>query len=819
MLEPMENTNTAPVMTMPALALRGITVFPEMTLHFEVEREPSMRALEQAMEKGKQIFLVTQRDLSQEQVDQEDLYEIGCISTVKQVLRLPGDNARVMVEGLSRGRLCRLVQRKPYLAAEVEPLAEQPLKSRDKVRAEVLLRAAYDLFQQYAQTSGKITGDLVLEVLAARDPGWLADDIVQSIPLRYEDKQSVLAELDPCRRLSRVNEILRQEIQIMQLDQEMQAKVRERVNDAQKEYYLREQLKLIQEELGEGGDDEVREYATKIAEANLPKEVADKLNKELNRMAKQPFGSAEAAVLRNYLDVCLELPWTVKTKERVNVAQARKILDADHYGMEKVKQRILEFLAVKKMSPDLKGQIICLVGPPGVGKTSIAASVAKALNRKMARVSLGGVRDEAEIRGHRKTYIGAMPGRIINAINTAGSSNPLILLDEVDKLGSDYRGDPSAALLEVLDSEQNSTFRDHFIELPFDLSDVLFITTCNTLDTVPRPLLDRMEIIEVSSYTDEEKLQIARRHLLPREMKRHGLTGAQLRITDGALRELIVGYTRESGVRQLEREIAALCRKAAMAIVSGEHKRVSVNGDNLEQLLGVVKYQPEKLEREPQVGLVNGLAWTSVGGELLEVEASVMEGTGKIMPTGNLGDVMKESCQAAISFIRSHAKELGVDPTFYQNRDIHIHFPEGAVPKDGPSAGIAITTAIVSALTDQPVRRDIAMTGEVTIRGRVLPIGGLREKTMAAFRNGIHTVIIPEDNRKDLEEIDQTVRQGLHFVTVSNASEVLEEALIHLDNPQNKPEQQPGQPESSGEAVPVLTHHTPQDPRHSHISQ
>lgn len=779
MLESME-TNEISVLTMPAMALRGVTVFPDMTIHFEVEREMSLRALEQAMEKNKQIFLVTQRDISQDQVGEDDLYEIGCISVVKQVLRLPGDNARVMAEGVTRGRLSRLVQLQPYLNAEVEELYEQELTKRDGLRAEVLLRRAYELFQEYAEVSGKVNGDVVLNVLAVRDPGWLADYIAQSIPLRFEDKRTVLSELNPCKRLERVDQILRKEVQVMRLDREIQSKVRDRVNESQKEYYLREELKLIKEELGEGdgGDDEIQEYAEKIEKADLPKEAAEKLKKELGRMAKQPFGSAEAAVLRNYLDVCLELPWKVKTPERVNLAQARKILDADHFGMEKVKQRILEFLAVKKMAPDLKGQIICLVGPPGVGKTSIAASVAKALNRKMARVSLGGVRDEAEIRGHRKTYIGAMPGRIINAVNAAGSSNPLILLDEVDKLGSDYRGDPSAALLEVLDSEQNATFRDHFVEIPFDLSDVLFITTCNTLDTVPRPLLDRMEIIEVSSYTDEEKLQIARRHLLPREMKRHGLNGSQLRVTDGALRELIVGYTKESGVRQLEREVAALCRKAAMQLAEGEHKRVSVNGDTLTTMMGTVKYQPEKLEREPQVGLVNGLAWTSVGGELLEVEASAMEGNGKIMPTGNLGDVMKESCQAAVSYIRANAEKLGVASDFYKTKDIHIHFPEGAVPKDGPSAGIAITTAIVSALTNAPVRRDVAMTGEVTIRGRVLPIGGLREKTMAAYRNGVHTVIIPEDNQKDLEDIDQTVRQGLHFIPVSHVNEVLKEVLV-----------------------------------------
>lgn len=766
--------------TMPAMALRGVTVFPNMTLHFEVEREASLAALEKAMEQGKQIFLVTQRDIGAEQIGEGDLYDVGTISVVKQVLHLPGDYARVMVEGVARGYLRQVVQYSPYLITEVEAIPEETVSDRQSLQAEALLRSAYTLFQQYAEASGKVTNDIVINVIANRNLGWLADFIAQNIPLRYEDKQAVLEENEPLARLLLVNQILNREIQIMQLDQEIQKKVQHRANEAQRDYYLREQIKVIQEELGEGegADDEIREYAEKIDRADLPELVAEKLRKELKRLEKQPFGSAEAAVLRNYLDVCLELPWNVRTKERVNMTQARRILDADHYGMEKVKERILEFLAVKKMAPELKGQIICLVGPPGVGKTSIAASVAKALNRNMARLSLGGIRDEAEIRGHRKTYIGAMPGRIINAVLTAGSSNPLLLLDEVDKLGSDYRGDPSAALLEVLDAEQNATFRDHFLELPFDLSDVLFITTCNTLDTVPRPLLDRMEIIEISSYTDEEKFQIARRHLLPKELKRHGLSGTQLRLTDSAIRELIVGYTRESGLRQLEREIAALCRKAAMRLVTTEAKRITVTGDHLEEFLGVRKYHPEKVETAARVGVVNGLAWTSVGGEILEVEVGVMPGSGKIMPTGNLGDVMKESCQAAISYIRSSAAQLGIDPEFYQKKDIHIHFPEGAVPKDGPSAGIAITTAIVSALTGRPVKRSIAMTGEVTIRGRVLAIGGLREKTMAAYRNGIHTVLIPESNVKDLEEIDQTVRAGLRFIPVAHVSEVLSEALL-----------------------------------------
>ena len=542
---------------------------------------------------------------------------------------------------------------------------------------------------------------------------------------------------------------------------------------------LREQLKVLQQELGEdpNGDGEIFEYRQKIAQAKLPKPVEEKLLKELGRLEKQPYGSAEAGVLRNYLDVCLELPWEKKTRERVDVDAARKVLDADHYGLEKVKERILEFLAVKQLAPDLKGQIICLVGPPGVGKTSIAMSMARALHRNLGRLSLGGVHDEAEIRGHRKTYVGAMPGRIIEAVRQAKSRNPLLLLDEIDKLGSDHRGDPSSALLEVLDAEQNGSFRDHFLELPFDLSDVLFVTTANTTDTIPRPLLDRMEVIELTSYTDEEKLQIAKGHLLPKERKRHGLKAAQLKLTDDAIREIIRGYTREAGVRVLERKLAALCRKAAMKLVEGKVKSIHVTGDSLEEFWGVRRYHPERLPLGEQVGVVNGLAWTSVGGELLEVEVNVVPGTGKIELTGNLGDVMKESAHAALSFIRSRAAQLGVEAEFYKTKDIHVHFPEGAVPKDGPSAGIAITTAMVSALTNTPVRREIAMTGEVTLRGRVLPIGGLKEKTMAAYRSGMKTVILPAENRKDLEEIDPTVRSALHFIPVEQVDAVLSEAL------------------------------------------
>lgn len=788
------NENYQNIVEMPAMALRGLTIFPGMVIHFDVGRKASINALNRAMEEDEVLFLVTQRDISVEEPEREDLFDMGTIVRVRQVLRLPGNNVRVMVEGLSRGRLAELKQYKPYMVAGVAKMPAIEIDSSSP-RVEAALRQCYELFQQYAELTPKMPPEILLSVIAATDPGYLADYIAQNTVIRGEDKQTVLEELRPLRRLEKVNAILYRENQVLALQHDLETKIHDHMNDVQKDYYLREQMKVIQNELGEGvdSDSELQEYAEKIEEARLPEEVREKLNKELRRLSKQPFGSAESTVIRNYLDVCLELPWGVRTKERVNIEAARKVLDADHFGMEKVKERILEFLAVRKLAPDLHGQIICLAGPPGVGKTSIAASLAKAMNRKMARVSLGGVRDEAEIRGHRKTYIGAMPGRIIDAIRKAGSCNPLILLDEIDKLGNDYKGDPASALLEVLDAEQNSTFRDHFLELPFDLSDVLFITTANDLGTVPRPLLDRMEVIELSSYTDEEKLQIARRHLLPREMKRHGIDGRKFRITDGAIREVISGYTMESGVRQLERKLAALCRKAAMQMVQDGVKRVSITGDDLEKMLGVRRYHQEKRSHLPQVGVVNGLAWTAVGGEMLEVEVNVLPGSGKVEPTGNLGEVMQESCHAAVSYIRSRAEQFGISPDFYQKKDIHIHFPEGAVPKDGPSAGVTITTAIVSALTGIPVKGDVCMTGEVTLRGRVLAIGGLREKTMAAYRAGMKTVLIPAENEKDLEEIDQTVRAALRFVTAEQVDTVLAEALLKMPQAKREVEQSPEQ--------------------------
>ena len=766
----------------PVLALRGLTAFPGQTVSFDAERDISIFALDNAMENDRRLLAMTQKDLSTAEPGEADLYTIGTVCHILQIIKTSDTTVRVIAEGESRARLHRLWQKKPFLQAQAELLPE--MAARHTARSEALIRRTYVLFGEYRELANGIGEDFAAAVLDCSDTGRLADLIAQNITLRHQDRQRVLEELHPDKRLRIVNDILTHEVDVISLESEMEQKVRRRVAQVQKDMILREQVKVLQHELGDDGDEELEEYAARIQAADLPEEIHTKLTKEVERLGKQPFGSAEASVIRNYLDVCLELPWHKFTRERADVAQARKILDKDHYGLDKVKQRILEFIAVRQLNPDAKGRILCLVGPPGVGKTSVALSVAKAMNRKCARLSLGGVRDEADIRGHRKTYIGAMPGRIIEALTRAGTMNPLLVLDEIDKLASDMRGDPASALLEVLDSEQNGAFRDHFIELPVDLSRVMFITTANTTSTIPRPLLDRMEVIELGSYTDEEKLQIAKRHLLPKQLKKHGMKRTQVRVSDDAIREIIACYTRESGVRSLERQIAALCRKCAMRFVSDEPpKRISITGGNLEDFLGVRKFLPEANVTTDQVGLVTGLAWTAVGGTTLEVEVNVVDGTGKLELTGNLGDVMKESAFAAMSFIRSRAKALGLAPDFYKTKDIHVHFPEGAVPKDGPSAGITICTAIVSALTNRPVRRDVAMTGEISIRGRVLAIGGLKEKTMAALRHGVKTVIIPAENEKDLEEIDQTVRQALQFITVSSADRVLEAALLPAGDP------------------------------------
>ena len=763
---------------LPALALRGLVVYPNATAGFDLERLISMRALERAMEGDRELFCVTQRQLITDQPEAEDLYEIGTLVRVSQVLRVSDRVIRVFVDGVSRARLRRLWQREPYLQAQIE-LIDEPEPARVGSRTEAQIRQAYSAFSEYVELTQNQSAELLAAVFNTTEPGPLADLIASSLNIRYEDKQSVLDELQPLPRLRRVNEILRREVEVITLEQEIEGKVRDRVGRIHRDFVMREQIKVLQNELGEGdADEELDTYRKRIQALKLDAESEKKLLKDVDRLAKQPFGSAEASVLRGYLDTVLELPWNTETKERLSVEAARKILDRDHFGMEKVKERILEFIAVRALKPDARGQAICLVGPPGVGKTSIAMSVAKAMNRKVARLSLGGVRDEADIRGHRKTYIGAMPGRIVEALGRSGSKNALLVLDEVDKLGSDHRGDPAAALLEVLDAEQNHAFRDHYLEIPIDLSRVLFIMTANTLDTIPRPLLDRMEVIELPSYTDEEKVQIAQRHLLPKQRDAHGIPRSALRLDDDTLRAVISGYTRESGVRTLERQLGKLCRKTAMALNDKTVKRVSITEENLSDYLGAPRYTHGKASKTDLVGVVNGLAWTQVGGEILPVEVNVMDGSGKLELTGNLGTVMQESCRAALSCLRSRALALGLETDFYKTKDIHIHFPEGAIPKDGPSAGIAVTTALLSALTLRPVRHDVAMTGEVTLRGRVMPIGGLREKTMAALRAGLHTVILPRENEKDLEEIDQSVRSRLRFVSVDTVDAVFAEALV-----------------------------------------
>ena len=749
-------------LNIPVLALRGLTVFPHTNLTFDVERRISIKALEVAMETGQEIFLVTQREIGVEKPTEKDLYTMGTVSRVTQILRLGKSSLRVMVEGGRRACLRRLWQTEPYLQGHVE-LVEENAGVSNTPRTEALLRQTCGLFQDYAQLAGNVAEEVTATVLDSQDPGFLADFIAQNTALRYDDKQAILEELSPLVRLRKLNGFLARERDVLSYERQMEGKVRDELAQQQKEQILRTQIRVLQGELGEDEDSEIDEYRQKLESLKLEDETRQHLEKEINKLAKQPYVSAEASVIRNYLDVCLELPWGTYTKERVNVDAVRRALDRDHFGMEKVKERILESIAVRQMNPEGKGQIICLVGPPGVGKTSIALSVAKALNRKLDRISLGGVRDEADIRGHRKTYIGAMPGRIVEGISRSGTMNPLLVLDEIDKLSGDYR--------------QNHAFRDHFLEVPLDLSQVMFITTANSLDTIPRPLLDRMEVIQLSSYTDEEKIQIAKNHLLPKQMKEHGLKKGVLRIDDEAVRAVIRDYTRESGVRQLERRLAALCRKADMQLLTKAVKRVTVTEKDLPKLLNMQPYPPTVHVDREEIGVVNGLAWTEAGGEILEVEVNVMEGSGKLELTGNLGDVMKESAQAAYSCLRSRAKALGIDPDFYKNRDIHVHFPEGAVPKDGPSAGIAMATAMLSVLTDRKIKAGIAMTGEITLRGRVLPIGGLKEKTMAAKRYGIRTVLIPQDNVRDLEEIDQTVRAALRFVPVETVDQVFDEVF------------------------------------------
>lgn len=773
--------NEEKLVTMPVLALRGLVLFPDMTLHFDVGRPASIAALKFALSNNENIFIVTQRDISEEEPMLTGLYTVGVIAEVKQVLRVAegGKTLRVVVEGIRRATITELLSRRPFYRGVIRERNDVAVPSDSFDYETALIRNVRELFLNYCDISAKMSQDIVADVIGETDSSKFADKIAANVFMPVEEKQHLLTELSPLRRLEYLSVSLAQEIDLLMLEDEIHARVQEQMDKNQHDYYLREQLKAIYDELGEGEDvpEEADRYMSLIKESKMPEDAKEKLTNECKRLAKMSSGSPDANVIRTYLDKCLALPWGVCTKDNLKLANARKQLDKDHYGLKDVKERIVETLAARALSPDIKGQIICLAGPPGVGKTSVARSVAKAVGKNYVRISLGGVRDEAEIRGHRRTYIGAIPGRIINAMIDAKSSNPLILLDEIDKLGGDFKGDPASALLEVLDGEQNNTFCDHFIELPFDLSKVLFITTANDKYAIPEPLRDRMEIIDLSSYTHEEKFNIAKKHLVPKQLKEHNIDKKQLKINDKAIRLMIDGYTKEAGVRQLERLVAKVMRKAAVRFVDGETDVISVTEKNLSDFLGQVKFKPDEISRKDEVGLVNGLAWTSVGGEMLTIEVSVLDGTGKLELTGSLGDVMKESAKTAVSLVRSRAEQFGIDKDFYKTKDIHIHVPEGAVPKDGPSAGITMTTALTSALSNISVRGNVAMTGEITLRGRVLPIGGLKEKSMAAYRQGMTTVIIPWDNASDIDEIDDAVKQKITFVPVKTIDDVFAVAL------------------------------------------
>ena len=768
---------------MPTVAIRGLVVFPNMFIHFDVGREKSINALRKAMDTDQEIFLVTQKDISIDDPEYSDLYEIGVIATVKQVLKLPGKsgNVRVAVEGIQRARLIQGFDagKSNHLKAMVFPIEEPSVKDEDADYEKALVRHTKDVFADYSDCAPQLPADIMTAVMQKTQAGDLADYIAGNIMLEYEDRQDILSTINPLRRLEEMCVLLASEGNLLSIEADIGEKVQEQIDKNQREYYLREQMKVISSELGggESQEEELDRFREDIFNLAASDEVKEKLFRECDKLEKYSPSSPEAAVSRNYIETAVSLPWGIYKEENSDISKSRKILENDHYGLDKIKRRILEYLAVRVLAPDIKGQIICLASPPGVGKTSVARSIASATGRDYVRISLGGVKDEAEIRGHRKTYIGSMPGRIITALQQAGSANPLMLLDEIDKLSSDYKGDPTSALLEVLDPEQNSTFRDHYLELPFDLSKVMFITTANIESNIPEPLRDRMEIIELGSYTSEEKFNIAKKHLIPKQIKRHGLTSSKMRITDKAIRLVIEGYTREAGVRLLEQKIAAICRKAAMQIVEGEAEKISVRPEDLETYLGSRRYKPDALIKENEIGVVNGLAWTSVGGDMLEIESAVLKGTGKLELTGSLGDVMQESAKAAVSYIRSKADELPLNANFYKDSDIHIHVPEGATPKDGPSAGVTIATSLVSALTGRKVRKDVAMTGEITLRGRVLPIGGLKEKSMAAYRAGIKTVVIPHGNIADLDEVDAKVKEAITFEPVKTVDEVWNIAL------------------------------------------
>ena len=768
---------------MQLMPLRGVIVFPHMVIHLDVGREKSIKALEKAMVGDSNIFLVSQRDAQTDEPEVGDLYKVGTISKVKQMIKLPGGNFRVLVEGVQRAKLNKLIFEDPYFEVEIEPIREEEEESGESPELEALMRTLQERFDEYVQGSKKISPETVENVSGIEDPGEVADIITSHLPINVEQKQEILETVNLRKRMERLAEILNRELEILEIEKKISSRVRKQMEKTQKEYYLREQMKAIQQELGEKDERmaEADEYRKKVSEAELPEEVEEKALKEVDRLEKMPMAAAESVVIRNYLDWLVELPWSHMTEDQLDLDVVQEVLDEDHYGLEEVKERIIEFLAVRRLSTEAKGPILCLVGPPGVGKTSLARSVARAMNRNFARISLGGVRDEAEIRGHRRTYVGALPGRIIQGMRKAESKNPVFLMDEIDKMSMDFRGDPSSALLEVLDPEQNSVYSDHFIEIPYDLSRVMFFTTANLKFNIPQTLLDRLEIINIPGYTEEEKVEIARRHLIPKQLKENGLTEDNISISEGALRNIIREYTREAGVRNLERNLSAVCRKVAREVVKDESYYQRVTKQNLQKFLGVPKYRYGVAEKEHQLGVATGLAWTEAGGDILSIEATLMKGKGKLNLTGKLGDVMQESAQAALSFIRSRTESLKIDEDFYEKFDMHMHIPEGAIPKDGPSAGVAMVIAMVSALTRRPVSKDYALTGEVTLRGRVLPVGGIKEKILAAHRAGIKKVILPAENNKDLSEVPYHVRRKMECITVEHLDEVINRVLLNRE--------------------------------------